>query len=89
MQTLLAAMAKNFSDDVLIPSAAAEARAGSRPVAAFIPISIAIAGIAAILFGGITAQNPVVAGPTDIDTIVTGSVAKASSPPAAEVGDAR
>jgi hypothetical protein len=89
MQTLLAAMAKSFSDDVLIPSAAADGMAGSRPFAAFIPIGVAIAGIAAILLGGISAQNPIAAGPADIDTIVTGSVAKASAPAAAEVGHAR
>ena len=81
-------MAKTFPDDILIPSGAADQRAPFRPFAAFIPISLAIAGVAAILFGGITAQNTVI-GPAGIDPVVTGSVAKASSPTVGKVEHGR
>jgi hypothetical protein len=82
-------MAKTFPDDILIPSGAADERAPSRPFAAFIPISLAIAGVAAILLGGISAQSTVAGGPSGVDPIVTGSIAKAPSTPAGEAEHGR
>jgi hypothetical protein len=79
-------MAKTFPDDILIPSGAADQRAPSRSFAAFVPISLAIAGVAAILFGGITAQSTVVSGSSGIDPIATGSIAKVPPTPAGEGG---
>jgi hypothetical protein len=82
-------MAKTIPDDILIPSGAADQRAPSKPFAAFIPISLAIAGVAAILFGGITAQSTVASGPSGIDPIVTGSIAKLPSTPVGEAKHGR
>jgi hypothetical protein len=82
-------MAKTFADDILIPSGAADRPAPSRPFAALIPISVAIAGVAAILFGGVTAQHMVVVGPAGIDPTVTGSIEKAPSRPDGEAEHAR
>jgi hypothetical protein len=80
-------MAKNFSDDILVPSGSTEETPSK--LAAFIPITVAIAGVVAILLGGITAQNTVNVGSDGIDTTVTGSVAKASVPTVEEVEHAR
>jgi hypothetical protein len=89
MKALSAVMATNFSDDILIPSGRAEEQAPSKPLAAFIPIVVAVAGVVAILFGGITAQNVVNLGSDGIDPTVTGSIAKAAVPTVGEVGHAR
>ena len=78
-------MADTRPDDILLPSGVADQQPQSSPFAAFIPISVAIAGIAAILLGGITAQNAVI-GPAGIDPVVTGSIGKV---PAGEPAHAR
>jgi hypothetical protein len=61
----------------LIPEAARQNR-GPVPAAAYVPIAVAIIGVALILVGGIKSHGtaPQVAGvpPTGIDTIVTGAV---------------
>ncbi|MCB1503025.1 MAG: hypothetical protein KDK07_25150 [Bauldia sp.] len=63
-------------DDILIEPAT-PAAAGDRPLrvrlAAFVPITIAVLGVAAILLGGISARHEVA--DAGIDTIVTGTVA--------------
>jgi hypothetical protein len=89
MKNFRAVMAKTVPDDILVPSGAADQRAPSRPFAALIPILVAIAGVAAILFGGVTAQHRVVVGPAGIDPTVTGSIAKAPSLPDGDAGRAR
>jgi hypothetical protein len=66
-------------DDILVEKTPATAD-GSRPLrvrmAAFVPITIAILGIGAILLGGVSARQNVSANVPAIDTIATGSIAK-------------
>jgi len=45
-------------------------------LAAFLPITVALAGVIAVLAGGITARHDVTAAVPAIDTIATGSIAK-------------
>jgi hypothetical protein len=68
-------MAKTLSDDILISEGAAT-RPQKSPLAAFVPIAIALAGVAAVLFGGISARHVQTAEQTIvIDPITTGSIA--------------
>jgi hypothetical protein len=66
-------------DDILLGPASPAADA-DRPLraklAAFVPITIAILGIGAILLGGISARQDVTAGIGEIDPVATGSIAK-------------
>jgi len=65
-------------DDVMLPpSAVPETDKGTRLVA-FVPIMVAMVGVAAILFGGIVAREPTttIGKAAEVDTITTGSVAK-------------
>ncbi len=43
-------------------------------LAAFVPITIAVLGVAAILLGGISARDHIVAADQAIDPVITGSV---------------
>jgi hypothetical protein len=73
-------MANPLPDDILLPENAG-ARPRQVPLAAFVPIAVAIFGVAAILFGGVSARDVAVAdGNPAVDPIVTGSVA-AEAPP--------
>jgi hypothetical protein len=62
------------SHDILLPYAGVPAR--TRAVA-FVPITLAVCGIAAILFGGIRADVPrdAFAAASAIDPVTTGSIA--------------
>jgi hypothetical protein len=70
-------MASTLPDDILLP--AEKRSAGPPPVrsrlAAFVPIALALLGVAAILFGRVTVQeisaNEVPAG---VDPVTTGSI---------------
>ena len=44
-------------------------------IAAFVPLTIALIGIGAILFGGISARHDTRAAAPVVDTIATGSIA--------------
>jgi hypothetical protein len=79
-------MAKALPDDILIPSGGADQRPSTSRVAAFIPISVAIAGVAAILFGGVVVQDTIAG---DIDPMVTGSIKPAPLAPVGEIADVR
>ena len=72
-------MASKFRNDILIPLEIEpiEIRPEGGKLAAFIPIALALIGVAAILVGGISAKNREVAGRPAIDTMVTGSIAPA------------
>ena len=64
-------------DDILVDETPATAD-GSRPLrvrmAAFVPITLAIIGIGAVLLGGVSARQNVTAVAPAIDTIATGSI---------------
>ncbi|HET7718192.1 MAG TPA: hypothetical protein VFK86_21405 [Bauldia sp.] len=45
-------------------------------VAAFVPITVAILGIGAVLLGGVSARHEVAAVTPMVDAIATGSIAK-------------
>jgi len=82
-------MASTLPDDILLPGS--ESQAARRPVrsrlAAFVPISIAIVGVVAILVGRVSVHDVTANGLGDgIDPVVTGSV-KAASRPAADQDD--
>jgi hypothetical protein len=68
-------MAKPVSDDIMLPtlSGASDARPARSSLVAFVPISIALVGVAAILLGHVTAQD-VAAAQTQVDPIETGSI---------------
>jgi hypothetical protein len=61
----------------LIPEASQRYR-GAAPAAAFVPIAVALIGVAFILVGGIkardTGETPVVSAPAAASPIVTGSL---------------
>ncbi len=65
-------------DDILVEDTPATA-AGNHQlrvrIAAFVPITVAIIGIGAILLGGVSARQNVTAMAPTIDTIATGSIA--------------
>jgi heptaprenylglyceryl phosphate synthase len=62
--------------DILLPRAAWSAQNGRARIAAFVPITLALAGVAAILLGGLSVRGPetAVASVTGVDPIVTGSI---------------
>lgn len=66
-------------DDILVepaePVLEFELPLGAR-LAAFLPITVAIVGVVAILVGGITARHDVTAQAPAIDMTATGSIAK-------------
>jgi hypothetical protein len=64
-------MSTRFPDDLLLPPADVHAEARLRPakLAAFVPIVVALAGVAAILLGGLTVR-----GAAGTDPVITGSV---------------
>jgi hypothetical protein len=68
-------MAYTVPDDILLPSGHADRRPGRSRIVAFVPIAIAILGVAAILFGRVTVRevsaNEV---PVGVDAIMTGSI---------------
>ncbi len=74
-------MSIRFPDDAMLPP---RGRADTRPArlkpAVFVPIAIALAGVVAILFGGLPARDPATAisKAEQVDPVVTGSVQPAS-----------
>jgi hypothetical protein len=68
-------MAYTLPDDILLPSASADRRPGRSRIAAFVPIAVALVGVAAILFGRVTVHevsaNEV---PAAVDPMTTGSI---------------
>ena len=63
------------SHDIILPPAAGATGISRSKVAAFVPITLALFGIGAILFGGISARNDgVVASVSVIDPVTTGSI---------------
>lgn len=74
-------MAYTLPDDILLPVAtgAAERRPGQSRIAAFVPITIALIGVVAILFGRITVHEITVGDALQgLDPIATGSIEAAS-----------
>ena len=70
-------MTIRFPDDAILPpTGALDTQSPRLRPAAFLPIAVAVAGVLAILAGGISARDA--AGPTDkgsqIDPVVTGSI---------------
>jgi len=63
------------STDILLPEAGAAGVSRTR-VAAFLPITLAVAGVAIILMGGVSARGPATetAARADIDPIITGAI---------------
>ena len=70
-------MSIRFPDDAMLPP---RGRADTRPArpkaAVFVPIVLALAGVAAILLGGLPAHDPAmgISKAEQIDPVVTGSV---------------
>jgi hypothetical protein len=66
-------------DDIMVepalPALEIDLPLGAR-LAAFLPITVAIAGVIAVLVGGITAGHDVTADVPAIDMTATGSIAK-------------
>ncbi|MBZ0228690.1 MAG: hypothetical protein K8F58_09615 [Bauldia sp.] len=75
-------MASRSPDDVLLPLDASPA--GTRPlrtqVAAFIPITIALLGVAVILLGGMPASKSSLMARQTIDPLTTGSIGGSAAP---------
>lgn len=69
-------MTSNLSD-ILLPRSAWSTVEGRSRAAAFVPITLALFGVAAILFGGVSARMDATAHAalTDIDPVITGSIA--------------
>jgi len=63
------------STDILLPEASAAGVSRAR-VAVFLPIALAVAGVAIILMGGVSARGPATetAATSGIDPIITGSI---------------
>lgn len=63
--------------DIILPPAAAAPGASRSKLAAFVPITLALFGVAAVLLGGVSARHGEadVASARQIDPIVTGSIA--------------
>jgi len=72
-------MASKYRNDILIPLEIEpiETRPEESKLAAFVPIVLALIGVAAILAGGISAKSHEVAGRPAVDMIETGSIAPA------------
>jgi hypothetical protein len=72
-------MANKFRNDILIPLEIEplETRPQGSKLAAFVPITLALIGIGAILAGGISAKHHELAGRQTIDPVETGSIAPA------------
>jgi hypothetical protein len=63
------------SHDIILPPAAGATGISRSKLAAFVPITLALFGIGAILFGGISARNEsTIASVSVIDPVTTGSV---------------
>ena len=63
------------SHDIILPPVAGATGIPHSRLAAFVPITLALFGIGAILFGGISARNDsAVASVSVIDPVTTGSV---------------
>jgi hypothetical protein len=60
--------------DILLPRAAWGEGIGRTRLAAFVPITVALIGVAAILSGGITARSIDAATVVEVDPVTTGSV---------------
>jgi len=62
-------------DDVLVPAPAPEVETTLRmKLAAFVPLTLALLGVAAILLGGISARHEETAAVPAVDTMATGSI---------------
>jgi hypothetical protein len=72
-------MASKFRNDILVPLEIEpiEAPREASKLTAFIPIALALVGVAAILGGGISAKTREVASRASVDTMVTGSIGPA------------
>ena len=73
-------MASKFRNDILIPLEIEpiETRPEGSKLTAFVPITLALIGIGAILAGGISARQHELANRPVIDTVETGSIAPAA-----------
>ncbi len=70
-------MALRSYDDILLPPEPEVAPRDRVRLVAFVPIAIALLGICAILFGGLSARDSATAiGKAGIDPVATGSVEK-------------
>lgn len=70
-------MASTFSDDILVRADSAGAGRPSRArFAAFLPITLAVAGVTVMLLGGVSARHVPVAEAQAVDPIATGSIAQ-------------
>ena len=65
------------SSDILLPQASASPGIGRSKLTAFVPITLALIGVGAVLFGGVSAHGPSAqtAATATIDPITTGSIA--------------
>jgi hypothetical protein len=72
-------MASKFRNDILVPLEIEpiETPQTASRLTAFIPIVLALVGVAAILAGGVSAKTRAFASRQEVDTIATGSIAPA------------
>ena len=74
-------MSIRFPDDTILPpTGETDTRSARMKPAVFVPIALALAGVATILLGGLTARDPAMSTSRaeQIDPVVTGSVQPAS-----------
>jgi hypothetical protein len=71
-------MALRYRDDLTLPLVAESTGSDSRrtPIAAFVPIAVALIGLALIMFGGATARDPAsaIGAAKQVDPIATGAI---------------
>ncbi len=68
-------MSIRFPDDAILPpTGEADTRSARLRPAVFVPIAIALIGVATILLGGLTARGPAISTADGVDPIVTGSI---------------
>jgi hypothetical protein len=80
-------MASHLRDDILVAATpeTAEVHPRRSQLAALVPITLAIIGVAIILLGGVSARD--VASTVAVDPIATGSIAPAGPNPAIRMLD--
>ena len=78
-------MASVLPDDILLPTAtgSVDLRPSRSRITAFVPIIIAVIGVAAILVGRVTVHDVAESGVVDgVDPVITGSVKPGGKPDA-------
>jgi hypothetical protein len=62
------------AQDVILPPAATATGISRSRIAAFVPLALALVGVAVVLLGGVSARSTDTASVTNVDPITTGSI---------------